>query len=180
MCIRDRAWDKGITEDSSPFTAALLAHINQPGQSLSDLMIEVRNAVETATGGKQTPWEQSSLRSQFYFVPQVLPGGDTLSEAPRFDTVDADSFIREEATLSPVSGQAPVRLAARNAETRSLAVISALPAAAPHVPGVDAAAPGGPQPPAATELPSAVQQELKRIGCYSMKVDCLLYTSRCV
>ena len=164
------AWDKGTT-DSSPFTAALLAHIAQPGQSLSDLMIEVRNAVETATKGKQTPWEQSSLRSQFYFVPQAATAPETLAALPSFDTVDADSFILDEAALSPVSGQAPVRLAALSSETRNLSVISALPAAAPHVPGVDAGGPDGPPPPAAAELPRAVQEELKRIGCYSMGVD---------
>ncbi|GAB1478544.1 caspase family protein [Paracoccaceae bacterium] len=165
------AWDKGTSGDSSPFTAALLAQIAQPGQSLSDLMIEVRNAVETATGGKQTPWEQSSLRSQFYFVPQAAPEAGTLASLPSFDTVDADSFILDEAALSPVGGQAPVRLAALSSETRNLSVISALPAAAPHVPGVDVAGPGGSQPPAAAELPRAVQEELKRIGCYSMTVD---------
>lgn len=165
------AWDKGATDDSSPFTAALLAHIADPGQSLSDLMIEVRNTVEAATNGKQTPWEQSSLRSQFYFVPQPDTDADQLAALPSFDTVDFDSFILDETALSPVGGQAPVRLAALSAQTRNLSVLSALPAAAPHIPGVEAGAPGGPQPPAAAELPRAVQDELKRIGCYSMAVD---------
>ncbi|MBK8456302.1 MAG: hypothetical protein IPL47_03625 [Phyllobacteriaceae bacterium] len=33
------------------------------------MMIRVRNAVEEATEQTQTPWDQSSLRSQFYFNP---------------------------------------------------------------------------------------------------------------
>lgn len=176
------AWDKGATEDSSPFTAALLAHIAEPGQSLSDLMIQVRNAVETATNGKQTPWEQSSLRSQFYFVPppgEAAPPTETMAETmaetlaalPSFDTVDADSFILDETAVSPVAAQAPVRLAALSSETRSLSAISAVPAANAHISGVDAGGADGPPPPAAADLPRAVQDELKRIGCYSMNVD---------
>ncbi|MDF1871960.1 caspase family protein [Vannielia sp.] len=57
--------------DNSPFTQALLQHIEEPGISVSDLMIRVRNDVESETFGRQTPWDQSSLRAQFYFNPQV-------------------------------------------------------------------------------------------------------------
>lgn len=57
--------------ENSPFTQALLGHIEEPGISVSDLMIRVRNDVESETFGRQTPWDQSSLRAQFYFNPQV-------------------------------------------------------------------------------------------------------------
>ncbi len=57
--------------ENSPFTQALLQHIEEPGISVSDLMIRVRNDVESETFGRQTPWDQSSLRAQFYFNPQV-------------------------------------------------------------------------------------------------------------
>jgi len=53
----------------SPFTAALLKHMETPGLSLSDMMTEVRNDVKTATGGKQWPREDNSLTSKFYFAP---------------------------------------------------------------------------------------------------------------
>jgi uncharacterized caspase-like protein len=53
---------------NSPFTAALLAAIETPGLSISDMMIEVRNRVSETTLGRQTPWDQSSLREQFYFA----------------------------------------------------------------------------------------------------------------
>lgn len=56
--------------DNSPFTQALLSHVETPGISISDMMINVRNDVEADTYGKQTPWDQSSLRAQFYFKPQ--------------------------------------------------------------------------------------------------------------
>jgi hypothetical protein len=52
---------------NSPFATALLKNLEVEGQSISDLMIQVRNDVAEATGGRQTPWDQSSLRDQFYF-----------------------------------------------------------------------------------------------------------------
>lgn len=56
---------------NSPFTGALLGHIGEPGQSISDMMIEVRNDVMAATGGKQVPWDSSSLTGRFSFAPQA-------------------------------------------------------------------------------------------------------------
>lgn len=54
---------------NSPFTEALLRHIGKEGMSINDLMIEVRKDVYKKTGGKQVPWENSSLTGQFYFKP---------------------------------------------------------------------------------------------------------------
>jgi len=77
----------GVTADGvdgaahSPFATALLKHIETEGISVSDMMIEVRNDVETATLRRQVPWDQSSLRSQFYFVPPTSAGKQELSEA---------------------------------------------------------------------------------------------------
>lgn len=68
-------------EPNSPFTKALLNHISTEGISVSDMMIAVRNDVEVATLRKQVPWDQSSLRSQFYFVPPSEGGKQELSEA---------------------------------------------------------------------------------------------------
>ncbi|MCU0831143.1 MAG: caspase family protein [Rhizobiaceae bacterium] len=53
--------------DNSPFARALADNMVVEGISISDMMIRVRNQVEEATFAKQTPWDQSSLRSQFYF-----------------------------------------------------------------------------------------------------------------
>jgi len=59
------------TGRNSPFTTALLDHIGTPGQSISDMMIEVRNDVLDATNGQQVPWDSSSLRGRFAFVPDA-------------------------------------------------------------------------------------------------------------
>lgn len=57
------------TGRNSPFTAALLDHIATPGQSISDMMIEVRNEVIATTNGTQVPWDSSSLTGRFAFSP---------------------------------------------------------------------------------------------------------------
>lgn len=46
---------------NSPYTAALVKHIADPGSDLSDILIDVRNDVVRATGARQIPWEHSSL-----------------------------------------------------------------------------------------------------------------------
>lgn len=57
---------------NSPFTGALLKHIDQPGQSISDLMIAVRNDVRAETGHKQTPADWSLLNERFVFAPETV------------------------------------------------------------------------------------------------------------
>lgn len=52
---------------NSPFTTALAAHITTPGISINDVMIDVCRDVFRATGNKQQPWVQSTLRQHFRF-----------------------------------------------------------------------------------------------------------------
>ncbi|MCR8827336.1 caspase family protein [Pseudosulfitobacter koreensis] len=55
------------TGRNSFFTEAVLSHIYTPGQDIQDLMISVRRDVLSATGGRQVPWENSSLTQSFRF-----------------------------------------------------------------------------------------------------------------
>ena len=57
---------------NSPFTEALLAHIETPGLSVNDMFGEVSGAVSRATGGEQVPWSHSSL-GRFYLASAALP-----------------------------------------------------------------------------------------------------------
>jgi len=68
------------TGRNSFFTEALLSHIYTPGLDVSDLMISVRKDVLSSTGGRQIPWENSSLTRQFRFDP-------------RPDTVSAETLL---------------------------------------------------------------------------------------
>ena len=57
---------------NSPFTAALAQHVQEPGQPLTSVMINVRRDVLAATSGKQVPWDHSALTGEFYFKTATL------------------------------------------------------------------------------------------------------------
>ena len=57
--------------ENSPYTAALAGALIEPGLRVEDVFKRVRVTVENATNNKQTPWESSSLRGDFYFVAKV-------------------------------------------------------------------------------------------------------------
>lgn len=57
----------------SPYTAALLEHLQEPGLEVSMLFRRVRAAVRQSTQGLQIPWVSSSLESEFYFRPADRP-----------------------------------------------------------------------------------------------------------
>jgi hypothetical protein len=78
----------------SPFTAALLAHIDTPGLSVSDMMIEVRNDVLSATQNKQRPHEDNTLTSKFYFAPTVEVADATTGPTPSSGTTVAAPIVQ--------------------------------------------------------------------------------------
>jgi TPR repeat protein len=55
------------TGRNSFFTEAMLHHLYTPGQDVAQMMIGVRRDVLAATGGRQIPWENSSLTRSFQF-----------------------------------------------------------------------------------------------------------------
>jgi formylglycine-generating enzyme required for sulfatase activity len=66
----------GKGRPNSPYTTSLLQHIRTPGLKIEDFFKRVRVSVEDLTARKQTPWEHSSLRGDFYFAaPKPEPGG---------------------------------------------------------------------------------------------------------
>jgi TPR repeat protein len=56
-----------LGEDHSPFTKALLRHIDTAGLEIRQMMTRVRAEVVEATQNRQVPWDHSSLLSEFYF-----------------------------------------------------------------------------------------------------------------
>ena len=74
--------------ENSPYTRALAGALVEPGLKVEDVFKRVRVRVEEETGrteSRQTPWESSSLRGDFYFVapaevdeePAPVAGGGT-------------------------------------------------------------------------------------------------------
>ncbi|MEM7074647.1 MAG: caspase family protein [Pseudomonadota bacterium] len=71
------------TGRNSPFTAALLQHITQPGRDIHSMMRSVRADVIDASGSRQTPWENSALIDEVYLAaapPQAVQ--PSVPEAP--------------------------------------------------------------------------------------------------
>jgi hypothetical protein len=58
---------------NSPFAGALVRHLATSSDSLSDLLIAVRNDVRQETENKQVPWEHSALTGRFYFNLAAQP-----------------------------------------------------------------------------------------------------------
>jgi hypothetical protein len=65
------------TGDHSPYTAAFLRLANEKNLPIEQLFKRIRLDVGSSTDGQQTPWESSSLTSDFYFF------GDTAVAATR-------------------------------------------------------------------------------------------------
>ena len=63
--------------DHSPYTAAFLREAHEKNMPIEQLFKRVRLDVNNSTDGHQTPWESSSLTSDFYFF------GDTAVAATR-------------------------------------------------------------------------------------------------
>ena len=79
----------GAQGENGVYTKHLLQAMMIPGLSIEQLFKQVRNGVVAETGGQQIPWESSSLRGDFAFVPAQaasvpaapLPGPGTPSGA---------------------------------------------------------------------------------------------------
>jgi Caspase domain len=74
------AKDGQVAEDglgaNSPYTTALLQHLETPGLEIQYLFRKVRDAVLAATGNKQEPYVYGSLGGEpYYLVPQKLAPG---------------------------------------------------------------------------------------------------------
>jgi len=73
--------------DNSPYTEAFLRLAPQPNLPIEQLFKKLRVAVNDATDGKQTPWETSSLTTDFYFFGDTQLAANSKIERP----VDASS-----------------------------------------------------------------------------------------
>jgi len=54
--------------ENGVYTGELIKAMVRPGLKIEDVFKRVRSAVREATGGKQVPWESSSLEGDFYFL----------------------------------------------------------------------------------------------------------------
>lgn len=147
----------------SPFTKAIAKHISTPAQGISDLMIQVRNDVEKLTLGQQTPWEQTSLKKQFYFNPRSvqLPNEKIASldlgvPGSELSSTDRSAQINDDVSRA-LSGDQPNLITVPGIGNTSPNVIF-LPEAPIELFGKE-------------DLILGVQSELQRVGCYNGEPD---------
>lgn len=81
---------------NSPFTAALVARVQEPGRNLNALMIEVRNDVLRTTGGKQVPWDHSALTADFFFQPEAKTANEAVPAGKEQEIIQARLRAIEE------------------------------------------------------------------------------------
>ncbi len=88
---------------NSPFTAALVQRMTEPGKNLTSVMIDVRKDVIAATQGQQVPWDHSSLTGDFFFDPDAKPAdtGALQGRVKQLETeIDARTRSATQATLT--------------------------------------------------------------------------------
>lgn len=122
---------------NSPFTAALLKHLEEPGLELIALMKRVRDDVAGSTAGEQVPTFYISVADRAYFVA-ALPKPEP---APATPAPAAPQAAAPEAPAAP----APAPQLATPAPQAS----------APETPVASAPAAAAPQAPAAPAAPDA-------------------------
>lgn len=76
---------------NSPFTSAILRHIDKSGLEIRDLMLNVRTEVMKETSGKQVPWEEAALNARFYFLPPATGSGPIAGPSIRPNTEKSET-----------------------------------------------------------------------------------------
>jgi hypothetical protein len=76
-------------DGNSPFTSALAANIPTPGLPIEQLFKQVRVEVLSRTGGAQTPWDTSSLTSEFQFAETAPVSAEEVAARQLWDSVRA-------------------------------------------------------------------------------------------
>jgi uncharacterized caspase-like protein len=78
------------------YTEALLDHVKTAGITIEQMFKRVRVSVEERTNRTQTPWESTSLRGDFYFLPGGAPAARV--GAPELPAA-SDALAEERARL---------------------------------------------------------------------------------
>ena len=128
FAARDGTTAADGTGSNSPFTAALLRHLETPGLEINFLFRNVRDDVITATRRQQEPFVYGSLSKEAIYLksppavavptpPVPTPSADEITWTFLKDTNDAAAIGRfiEQFPDSPLRAQAEARLATLSA-----------------------------------------------------------------
>jgi hypothetical protein len=133
---------------NSPFTTALLKHIEEPGLELIALMKRVREDVVRSTAGEQVPSFYISVADDAYFVAALPKPEPVQPELPQAAPVAVPQAVAPDAPAEPAPAPEAALPAtqpvAPEAPAASAPEPAAPEAAAPEAPASDAAAPAAP------------------------------------
>lgn len=94
---------------NSPYTAALLRYMTEPGQPVEQVFKKVRQTLTTQSGGRQIPWELSSLQGNFFFAPgaagKSTPPSPAVPQPEMRKTVAAESADDLELAMAKIRRQ---------------------------------------------------------------------------
>lgn len=76
------------TGDNSPFTEAMVAEMQVPGQNIEQMFKQVRARVLEASHDQQTPWDTSSLTTEIQFTPGTEDTAAGFTEARIFESIE--------------------------------------------------------------------------------------------
>jgi len=164
---------------NSPYAEALLRHLEVPGNDVSAVLVEVRNDVLKATGGKQVPWEHTSLTGQVYLKGGPAPSLSAGEPAARLPALRGQEHELEIAFWNSVKdSKAPAVIEAylerypkgTFASLAKVMVAQLKGAPAKEQPTRVAALPEVKAPDPRT-LTRSLQTELKRVGCDPGEID---------
>ena len=96
---------------NSPFTAALLETIKVPGLPVEQVFKRVRQKLDTASGGKQVPWELSSIKGDFYFHPAAKPASVEAVEPSSVSLWKQAQFAYDAGNFAEPEGENAIELA---------------------------------------------------------------------
>ena len=74
---------------NSPFTKALARHVRTPGLEVRQMLTRVRADVAAETGGRQIPWDNSSLLGEVYLAGPGKPEPQRIEASPAAPAADA-------------------------------------------------------------------------------------------
>jgi uncharacterized caspase-like protein len=111
---------------NSPFTKALARHVRTPGVEVRQMLTRVRADVAAETGGRQIPWDNSSLLGEVYLAGPGKPEPQRVDVSPATPTPAADDLLWEAVKSSSVAAvfeefanKFPTSPHAREARTRA-------------------------------------------------------------
>jgi len=169
--------EDGIDQHGT-YTQELVRAMRTPGRSIEEVFKKTRMSVIEMTGGRQVPWESSSLIGEFHFFApgNAAPGHETGTTATDAwveiaDTVDRAALINfiDQYPNSPLASLARKRLAhlSYNAERTPSPDAAPRPSSdakpQPPRPASQAAGPAAPAPPSSGGMTrQQMQAELNR------------------